>query len=124
MKRDQWTAERDQIATMVRSTAVVRAADSLADGARRWVERMTQDIERTMEAVERCAPKPDLRQLGERENVLEKLNRRARLTFGLDNESKTSVQIAFFSGSAQPQTQAIEVQEVKPDAGAQPPEPT
>jgi predicted transcriptional regulator len=114
MKRDQWTAERDQIATMVRSTAVERAVGSLADGAKRWVERMVADIDRTMDAVERCPPKPDLRHLGERENVLEKLNRRARLTFGLDQEAKTSVQIAFFQSPIKPDAQPIDAEVISP----------
>jgi hypothetical protein len=114
MSRDQWSDERDQIATLARSVAITRAADSLAEGAKRWVGRMVRDIESTMDALQECPPEPSLRQLMERESVLEKLNKRARTTFGLDSESKTTVQIAFFSSGPKPEPQAVDVQEVKP----------
>jgi hypothetical protein len=114
MRRHGWQQERDEIASTVRNRAIERVVDQMEDQAKRWVGRMVKDIESTMDALDRCPPKPDLRHLGERESVLEKLNRRARLTFGLDNESKTSVQIAFFNQPTKPEAQALEVQEVKP----------
>jgi hypothetical protein len=75
---------------------------------------MEEDIDRTMLVLQECPPVPELSMLDKRESVLEKLNRRARLTFGLDSEAKTSVNIAFFSNGPKLEPQAVDVQEVKP----------
>lgn len=114
MKRERWTQEKARLQSDLRSIAINRAADVVQCTADAFIQEMVGDIQKTMETLRACPPRPNLQMLLERENVLEKFNKRARLTFGLDSEAKTTVQVAFFSQPTKPEAQPIDVQEVKP----------
>jgi hypothetical protein len=114
MKRERWSQEKARLQSDLRSVAISRATDTVKCTAEAFVDEMIGDIQETLVALRECPPRPNLDLLMSRENVLEKFNKRARLTFGLDSETKTTVQIAFFSNGPKPELQAIDVQEVKP----------
>lgn len=82
--------------------------------AEAWVQEMVQDIQDSTSAIRKIKPGSNLRQLGEREQVMERLVKRGRLMFGLDQESKTSVQIAFFSQPIKPDAQPIDAEVISP----------
>lgn len=112
--RHKWNESFEVVQEIVQRSATRSAETRVGELAQAWVDEMIRDVQETTAAARRIKPGSNLRQLGEREQVMERLVKRGRLMFGLDSESKTSVQIAFFQSPIKPDAQPIDAEVITP----------
>jgi predicted transcriptional regulator len=119
--RENWNESARKAEDILQNHAVARAGDRFGELAEAWVQEMVQDIQDSTSAIRKIKPGSNLRQLGEREQVMERLVKRGRLMFGLDQETKSTVQIAFFQSPIKPDAQPIDAEVITPSPPPDPP---
>lgn len=78
---------------------------SVKQRAKAFTGVMMDDVDEALHLIRRVKPKRNLKQMLERETVLEKLNKRGRTTYGLDQEPGSGMSVNLFIGMPDPQPQ-------------------